>query len=176
MLNISSAFRLRNQLKEKIAEMAAMRNAASIDKTVGEEENRKPFDGKTYQQNVEESIRLMDLLFSFNQAIEKANEANRMDLLARESLQSKMALYSCLVSQCRKHKGYDYEYPEAREDDIYERPTKVKVLKELVLDQDALVKKLQGLKKSRIRLDEKLARSNEQLQVDFDERRVQEVL
>jgi hypothetical protein len=174
MTNISSAFRVRNRLKEKIQYLNGLIGKAVYQKTVGAEENRAGLDGKNLQDAIACSVSLMDLLCEFNKAIEKANAVNRDILITLESLKAKIALYEQVAGKCRDFKGYEYEYPETRKGDW--SGEMVKVVKEPLIDQKAVVEALNALKKEKNALEDKLSRSNGEVTVDFDVDRVLAVL
>jgi len=164
MVNISYAFRLRNRLKDKIQRLNGLIKKADFEKTVGTQENCTGLDGRTLKQAIEASIGLMSLLEEFNQAIDKANVVNRPDLVSLETLNAKIALYEQIAASCRACKGYDFEYPEQRNTNY----DMVKVKKEMVVDQAAVIQELNGLKKAKNALEEKLSSSNGKTLVDFD--------
>jgi transcription antitermination factor NusG len=116
----------------------------------------------------------MDLVCEFNQAIERANEVNRVNLITLESLKAKIALYEQAAEKCRAFKGYEYEYPDNRKSDW--SGEMVKVFKEPLVDQKAVVETLNALKKEKNALEDKLSRSNGEVTVDFDVDRVLAVL
>ncbi|MDR0583264.1 MAG: hypothetical protein LBG57_02800 [Treponema sp.] len=172
MTSINSAFRLRNRLKERIQYLSGLIKDASYQRNKGEEENCAELDGKTLQAVISETAGLMDLLCEFNHAIDKANEVNRDDLTTLETIKAKINLYTGVTEQCRKFKGYDYEYPEDRKDFSTDM---VKVLKELNIDQKAMVGELESLKKEKDKLEEQLSRRNYETKVEFDTGRIQAV-
>jgi len=174
MTNMNSAFRLRNRLKEKIQYLNVLIGEAEYQKTVGAEENRAGLDGSSLQDTIEQLARLMDLVCEFNQAIERANEVNRVHLIRLESLKAKIALFEKVAGKCREFKGYDYEYPDNRKNE-WEHEM-VKVIKEPLIDQKAVVETLHALKKEKNALEDKLSRSNGEATVDFDVDRVLAVL
>jgi hypothetical protein len=106
----------------------------------------------------------MNLLCAFNKAIEKANEVNRIDLTTVESVKAKIALYAQIAASCRACKGHKNEYRDM--------PTfgyrEIRIIQEPILEQVAVVKKLESLKKEKNQLEEKLSRSNYEAKVDFD--------
>jgi hypothetical protein len=170
--NINSAFRLRNRLKEKIQRLNFLIVSASYEKEAGTEENCTKLDGRTLQETIAQAASLMNLLCDFNKEIEKVNEVNRASLTTLESVKAKIALYEQITESCRACKGYEDEYREVRAVG-YE---KVRVIKELVLDQALMVKELDALKKEKNQLEEKLSRSNYETKVDFDTDRILPVL
>jgi hypothetical protein len=170
MVNISSAFRLRNRLKERIQHLNGLIKGAPYEVTEGTEENRARLDGKTLRETIEESSRLMDLLCDFNKAIDKANAGNRIDLITLESLKVKISIYQQIAQSCRQCKGYDYEYPEAKK---FGSDSEVFLVKKIPLvDQDEVLKTLNALKKAKNVLEEKLSSSNGRTMVDFDSDRI----
>jgi len=174
VINLSSAFRLRNRLKEKIQRLNGLLGKAEYQKTVGVEENWAGLDGMSLRDAVKRAAGLMDLLRDFNKAIESANEVNRVHLITLESLKAKIALYEQVAEKCRGFKGYEYEYPEERHEDW--RGDMVKVMKEPLLDQKEVVETLNALKKEKNTLEDKLSHSNGEVTVDFDGDRILAVL
>jgi len=61
-LNIASAFRLRNKMKERIRKLSGIVQEAAITKQIGTLENTSPFDGKTFNETVAEVSLLMATL------------------------------------------------------------------------------------------------------------------
>jgi len=90
-LNIVSAFRLRNKLKERIKELTKACETASITKALGTAENTAGFDGKSFADSVANVSLLMAVLKDFNIAIEKANTVNKEDLITLETLKAEIA-------------------------------------------------------------------------------------
>ena len=172
MMNLNSAFRLRNRLKEKIKELNRMVENADYEKNVGVEEAKWKLDGSTLQDLIEKTSKLMHLLGDFNEAIEKANEPNRIALIRLETLKSELAFYEGIVIKCRACKGFDYEYPDGK----YSSDDMIKVIKEIVLDQSAIVKTRDNLRREKDRLEEGLARKNAEAKVDFDETQISAVI
>jgi hypothetical protein len=172
MTSINSAFRLRNRIKEKIQRLNALITGASYEKEAGTEENCTKLDGMSLQETITQAVSLMNLLCDFNKAIEKVNEVNRADLATLESVKAKISLYEQITLLCRACKGYEDEYREVHAVG-YE---KVRVIKELVLDQAAMVKELEAFKKEKNRLEENLSRSNYETKVDFDTDKILSVL
>jgi hypothetical protein len=175
MTSISSAFRLRNRLKEKIQRLNSLIYSADYSKDAGGEERVFKLDGRTHKNTLEEASSLMDLLCEFNQAIETANTVNRRALITLESVKAKIALYQLVVERCRSWKSYEYEYPEDRQFGMGGSDL-VKVMKEAVLDQKEPVQKLEELILEKDTLEEKLAGSNARIKVDFDTDRITAVL
>jgi hypothetical protein len=172
MANINSAFRLRNRLKEKIQHLNVLIKGATYEKDAGTEEKCTELDGITLHETIIQADRLMDLLCDFNKAIEKVNEVNRDDLATVETMRAKIALYEQVTASCRACKGYKDEYRDM--------PTfgyrEVKIVQEPILEQVAVVKKLEDLKKEKNQLEEKLSRSNYETKVNFDTERILSVL
>jgi hypothetical protein len=164
MTSINSAFRLRNRIKEKIQHLNVLIKGAVYEKDVGAEEKSAGLDGMKLHEAIIQADRLMDLLCNFNKAIEKANEVNRAFLTTVESLKAKIALYEQVTASCRACTGYKDEYRDMpsfgyRQVRIYQEP---------ILEQVAVVKKLESLKREKNQLEEKLSRSNYETKVDFD--------
>jgi hypothetical protein len=172
MTSINSAFRLRNRLKEKIQHLNVLIKGASYEKDVGTEEKCAGLDGMTLHETIIQADHLMDLLCNFNKAIENANEVNRADLATVESVRAKIALYEQVTASCRACKSYKDEYRDM--------PTfgyrEVRIIQEPILEQVAVVKKLESLKKEKNQLEEKLSRSNYATKVDFDNDKILSVL
>jgi len=61
-VNISSAFRKRNKLKERIKELTKACETASITKALGTAENTMGFDGKSFADSVANVSLLMAVL------------------------------------------------------------------------------------------------------------------
>jgi hypothetical protein len=173
MTSINSAFRLRNRLKEKIQYLSGLIKGASYQKDEGAEENCAGLDGKTLQAAIGEAAALMDLLCDFNHAIDEANKVNREDLTTLETIKAKISLYEGVTGKCRTFTGYEYEYPKDRRDFSTDM---VKVIKELIVDQKAMVNELESLKKEKDKIEERLSRRNYETAVDFDTARVLAVL
>jgi hypothetical protein len=169
MFNLAGSFRLRNRLKEKIQHESGLIKNAAYQKNEDEEEICADLDGKTLQAAITGADGLMDLLCEFNHAIDKANEVNREDLTTLETIKAKISLYESVTGKCRGFKGYEYEYPKDRKDYSVDM---VKVIKELVIDQEAMVNKLESLKREKDKLEERLSRRNYETRVDFDANKV----
>ena len=159
-LNIASAFRLRNKLKERIKELSKSCERASATKPLGTEENTVNFDGKNFSESIAAVSLLMATLKDFNLAIEKANAVNREDLITLETLKAELAFYYTIVNKVRFTQKYEYEYNTAGSRDRVEQ--------ELVLDQRKLINHYNELKKKKDGLEEKLANSNFSNKVEFD--------
>ena len=167
-LNIASAFRLRNKLKERIKTLSEIAKETDVSKRVGTAENTVAFDGKTFQEVVTEMNSLMATLRDLNLAINKANEANREDLIHLETLKAEIAFYESTTRQIRKASRFSYDYDE--------RGNRVKIENELLLDQKTVVSYYKGLKKKKDDIEEKLAHSNAKTQVDFDRSIIEKLL
>ena len=160
-LNIASAFRLRNKLKERIKELTNACEKASVPKVLGTAENTACFDGRTFADTIANVSLLMAALRDFNLAIEKANAVNKEDLITLETLKAEIAFYNTIVSKIRDVERFDFEYnPNGGKD---------KIELELVLDQQMMVAHYKDLKKKKEAIEEKLANSNIAVQVDFDQ-------
>ena len=173
-MNINEAFRLRNRLKDRIRELRERVANAEYEKTVDTEEHTRPLDGKTLKETIEITTSLMDLLCSFNEAIEEANAVNRIDLVRMEGLKQKLAFYSCIAKKCREGKGYEYEYPNGGRYDI--NTTMIKVEKVLVIDQQTNVEKYNKIRSEIDKLESKITKQNVKIQVDFDLNKIEGVL
>jgi hypothetical protein len=171
IMNINEAFRLRNRLKDKIRDLKERVANAEYGKTKETEENSWRLDGKTLKETIEVTDTLMDLLCSFNEAIENANAENRLDLVRMETLKQKLAFYSGIVLKCREAKRFDYEYPDG-----YSTDKMIKVTKVLVLDQPDMAGKYNALKRENANLEAKLAKQNAKINVDFDASKIEEAL
>ncbi|GHU70453.1 hypothetical protein FACS189450_04920 [Spirochaetia bacterium] len=159
-LTIASAFRLRNKLKERIKKLTAQIDRADAVKDVGAEENTSLFDGKTFAQTIKAVDALMSSLRELNLAIESANVVNRADLIALETLKARIALFEDIADKCRRQAKVRYEYNTEGGKD--------KVELESLLDQRAIVTQLEGFKKDKESIEEKLAESNFRTAVNFD--------
>jgi acyl carrier protein len=167
-INISSAFRLRNKLKERIKELTKACETASITKPLGTAENTMGFDGKSFADSVANVSLLMAVLKDFNLAIEKANALNKEDLITLETLKAEIAFYDTLVGKLRHAELFDYEYnPDGGKD---------KIEQELVLNQQVVVDHWKNLKKKKEAIEEKLANSNLTIQVNFDQEVINRLL
>ncbi|MHB9292054.1 hypothetical protein Holit_01142 [Hollandina sp. SP2] len=160
MVNLASAFRLRNKLKEKISMVTNAIESADFSKNIGTEENTSPCDGKTLTEAIREGSELMDLLQAFNTQIEKANLVNRDALIALETFKAKIAFYEKIVQKCRRCRKYEFECDETGE--------RVKVAKEALVDQGAVTSMLAKLKKEKDALEDRIAAVNFSTPVDFD--------
>jgi len=167
-LNIASAFRLRNKLKERIKELTKSCERASMTKPVGTGENTAAFDGKSFTDSIARVSLLMATLKDFNLVIEKANAVNKEDLIALETVKAEFAFYDTLVTRIRGTEKFEYEYnPEGGRD---------KVELEMVLDQQTVVNHHRELKRKKDSLEEKLANSNYNVKVDFDQEVINKLL
>jgi len=160
MFNLASSFRLRNKLKEKIANLSDSIDGAEFNKNTGTEENTSPCDGKTLTEAIAEVNVLMELLRDLNIKIDKANLVNRDSLIIMETLKAKISFYAKVVSKCRMCKNYEFEYDEEGE--------RVKVSKEPLVDQGQITATLASLKKEKDALEEKITAVNFSTAVDFD--------
>jgi hypothetical protein len=169
-LTIATAFRLRNKLKEKISKLTSLTNSAEMTKKVGEEENTAIFDGKTFRETITAVSLLMETLRDFNLAIEKANVVNKEDLisLSLESLKAEIAFYESVAGKFRRIEKYSYEFNSSGGRDKFEL--------EPVLDQKAVVSRLEELKKKKDEIEERLADSNFKTPVEFDQARISKLL
>ena len=167
-LNIASAFRLRNKMKERIRKLSGIVERADITKQVGTPENTSSFDGKTFSDTVAEVSLLMATLRDFNVAIDKANEVNRQDLISLETLKAEMAFYDSLTQRIRQAPLFTYEHNKEGGRD--------KIEMELLLDQKTVVSRLEGLKKKKDEIEEKLAESNYRTEVHFDKSIIEKLL
>jgi hypothetical protein len=167
-LKIASAFRLRNKLKERIKELTGACERASVTKALGRAENTAGFDGKSFTDSIAEVSLLMAALRDFNIAIEKANTANKEDLITLETLKAEIAFYYKLVGKLHCAEQFVYEYnPDGGHD---------KVDQELVLNQQVVVDHWKNLKKKKEAIEEKLANSNLTIQVNFDQEVINRLL
>ena len=167
-LNIASAFRLRNKLKERIKELTKACERASVTKTVGIEENTAVFDGKSFSDSIALVSLLMSTLRDFNLAIEKANAINKEDIITMETLKAEFAFYNTIINKARSTSKFEFEYnPDGGRN---------KVELELVLDRETLVTNYKELKKKIDALEEKLANSNFTVKVDFDQEVINSLL
>jgi predicted aspartyl protease len=167
-LNIASAFRLRNKLKERIKKLSEISQRAEVTKQIGTLENVSTFDGKTFNETVAEVSFLMATLQNFNIAIDKANEVNREDLIGLETLKAEIAFYDFLTQKIRQAPRISYEYNKEGGRD--------KIEMEFLLDQKAVVSHLEILKKKKDEIEEKLADSNFKTEVNFDKSIIEKLL
>jgi hypothetical protein len=167
-INIASAFRLRNKLKERIKELTKACGRASVTKALGTTENTAGFDGKSFADSVVHVSLLMSTLKDFNLAIEKANTVNKEDIITLETLKAEIAFYDAMVDKIRRAEKFDdgYNFDGGRN----------KIELELVLGQQAVVARRKDLKKKKDTVEEKLANSNFAVQVDFDQERINRLL
>jgi hypothetical protein len=167
-LTITSAFRLRNKLKERISKLTALTAAAEITKPAGKEENTAVFDGKSFNETIAAVCLLMATLRDFNLAIEKANAVNKEALITLESLKAELAFYESLAGKFHRLEKYSFEYnPEGGRDKIELEP---------VVDQKAIVAHLDELKKKKDEIEEGLTNSNFKTLVEFDQARITKLL
>jgi hypothetical protein len=167
-LSISSAFRLRNKLKERIKELTRACEKAPIAKHRGTEENTASFDGKSFADTVANVSLLMAVLRDFNLAIDKANIVNKEDLITLETLKAEIAFYDTIADKIRRFEKFEYEYnPDGGRD---------KIEMELVLDQQKIVAQCKELKKKKDAIEGKLANINFTVQVDFDQEKINRLL
>ena len=167
-LTIASAFRLRNKLKERIKKLSVQINRADAVKDAGTAENTSLFDGKTFAETIKAADTLMSSLRELNLAVDTANVVNRADLIALETIKAKIALFEEIADKCRRQEKFRYEYnTEGGKDKIALEP---------LLDQRAIVSRLEELKKNKEALEEKLAESNFRTAVNFDANSVQDLL
>jgi len=167
-LNITSAFRLRNKLKERIKELTKACERASVTKNAGTEENTAVFDGKSFADSIAYVSLLMATLKDFNLAIEKANAVNKEDIITLETLKAEFSFYSTIINKARSASKFEFEYnPDGGRD---------KVELELVLDRETLVSNYKELKTKIDTLEEKLANSNFTVKVDFDQEVINRLL
>ena len=167
-LNIATAFRLRNKLKEKIKRLSEIVQRAEVTKQAGTNENTAVFDGLTFNSTIDQVKLLMATLRDFNLAIDKANEVNRTDLITLETLKAEMAFYDTVAQKVRKAQPFTYEYNAEGGRD--------KIEMELLLDQKSIVSHYENLKKQKDDIEEKLATSNSNTQVDFDRKIIDKLL
>jgi hypothetical protein len=160
-LTIAQAFRLRNKLKDKIKKMTSLSESAELTKQVNKEENTTIFDGKTFKETIAAVSLLMSTLKDFNLAIEKANTVNRTDLITLESLKAEIAFYDTLAGRFRRVEKFSYEYNSSGGRD--------KIELEPVLSQKEIISRLEELKKKKDEIEERLANSNFNTLVEFDQ-------
>ena len=160
MLNLASSFRLRNKLKERISNLSGSIDGADFTKNTDAEENTSPCDGKTLTEAIAEVNVLMDILLDLNSKIDKANLVNRDSLINMETLKSKISFYEKVLKKCRWGKKYDFEFDEKGE--------RIKVSKELLVDQKEMIAILASLKKEKDALEENITTSNFNTNVGFD--------
>jgi hypothetical protein len=165
---IAAAFRLRNKLKERIKTLTTQIERANVTKDYGTAENTAGFDGRTFGQMLELVEKLMGVLRDLNRAIEKANVVNKDDLISLETIKAHIALYTAVADKCRSAEKFRYEYnAEGGHDKIEQEP---------ILNQTAIVAKLEGFKKTKDQIEEKLAEANFKTPVDFDTEAVKKLL
>jgi hypothetical protein len=167
-LNIASAFRLRNKLKEKIKKLSEIAQRAGVTKEIGKLENLSAFDGKTFNETVTEVSFLMATLKDFNIAIDKANEVNRKDLIALETIKAEIAFYDFIAQKIRQAPLITFEPNKEGGRDRIEW--------EFLLDQKSIVSYFESLKKKKDNIEEKLASSNFKTEVNFDRKIIETLL
>jgi len=159
-LNIATAFRLRNKLKERIRKLTDIISGAEITKPVGTEEKTAALDGKTLNEVVENVRFLMATLREFNFAIDRANIVNKEDLISLETLKAEIAFYESLTVKVRNARTHKFDHnSEGGKDKIELEP---------LLDQQLIIAHFRDLKKQKEALEERLATSNGSTQVPFD--------
>jgi len=167
-LNIVSAFRLRNKLKERIQELTRTCYKAKVTKPIATPENTTVFDGINFTDSIKNVSLLMATLRDLNLAIEKSNITNKEDIINLETLKAEIAFYDTMVNNVRNAEKFEYEYnPEGGRD---------KIEMELVLNQQIIVDHWKNLKKKKGEIEEKLAISNLAIQVDFDQEIINRLL
>ena len=167
-LNIASAFRLRNKLKERIKRLSDIALRADVTKPEGTDENTAIFDGKTFNETIEDVSLLMTTLRDFNIAVEKANWINREDLINLESLKAEISFYESITQKVRGAPQYSYEYNAEGGRD--------KIKLELLLSQKSVITHLDALKKKKDSIEEKLAKSNMEVLVEYDQNIINKLL
>jgi hypothetical protein len=160
-LSITSAFRLRNKLKERIKRLSEIAGRADVTKPEGTEENKAIFDGKTFKETIAEVSVLMNILRDFNIAIDKSNSVNKEALISLESLKAEIAFYENITQKVRNAPLFSYEYNAEGGRD--------KIKQDALLSQNEIVIHLDELKKKKDNIEEKLAQSNFETQVVFDQ-------
>ena len=167
-LNIASAFRLRNKLKERIKQLTDIASGADATKPIGTEENTAVFDGITFSETIDKVSRLMSTLRDFNVAIDKANLKNKEDLISLESLKAEIAFYENISQKVRNAPLFSYEYNAEGGRD--------KIKQELLLSQKKINEHLASIKKRKDAIEEKLAQSNIETPVDYDQNVIDKLL
>jgi len=167
-LNIASAFRLRNKLKERIKELTRACDSASVTKDLGTAENTAGFDGKSFADSIADVGLLMAALRDLNLAIEKANTVNKVDLITLETLKAEIAFYDTLVRKLRNAEQFVHEENSDGGQD--------KIEQELVINQQVVLDHWKNLKNKREAIEEKLANSNLTIQVNFDQEVINRLL
>ena len=167
-LNIASAFRLRNKLKGRISKLSGIVQRAEVTKQIGTLENTAVFDGMTFNEAVAEVQFLMATLRDFNLAIDKANQVNREDLIALETVKAEIAFYEQITQKIRQAPLFFYEHNREGGRD--------KIEMEFLLEQKTVVSHFENLKKKKDDIEEKLAASNAKTKVLFDRSVIEEHL
>ena len=167
-LSIASAFRLRNKLKEKIKRLSEIIGRAETTKPEGTDENITIFDGNTFKETIAQVSILMATLRDFNIAIDKANSGNKEALINLESLKAEIAFYENITQKVRSAPLYSYEYNAEGGRD--------KIKQEALLSQKEIVAHLDSLKKMKDCIEEQLAKSNIETQVDYDQNIISDLL
>ena len=160
-LSITSAFRLRNKLKERIKRLSEITGRADVTKPEGTDENTAIFEGKTFKETISEVSVLMSNLRDFNIAIDISNSINKESLIKLESIKAEIAFYESITQKVRNAPLYSYEYNAEGGRD--------KIKLEALLSQKDIVKHLNLLKKKKDDIEEKLNYSNMETQVNFDQ-------
>jgi len=167
-INIASAFRLRNKMKERIKKLSDILYGASITKKTGTVENTSALDGRTFKETVEQMCLLMAALRDFNIAIDKANQVNREDLISLESLKAEMAFYDSITQKMRRAPDFYTEYNK--------EGGAVEIEAEFLLDQKTAISHLESLRKKKDDIEEKLGSSNYKTEVLFDINTIEKLL
>ena len=167
-LSIASAFRLRNKLKERIKRLSEIAGRADVTKPEGTEENTAIFDGKSFRETIAQVSVLMNVLRDFNIAIEKSNIVNKEALVSLESLKAEIAFYETITQKVRNAPLFSYEHNAEGGRD--------KIKQELLLSQKDVVEHLDSLKKKKDDIEEKLAKSNIETLVDYDQNIINKIL
>jgi len=167
-LNIAGAFRLRNKLKEKIKRLSEIAGRAEATKPEGTDENTAIFDGKTFRETIEQVSVLMGVLRDFNIAIDKSNSVNKEALINLESLKAEIAFYESITQKIRNAPVFSYEHNAEGGRD--------KIKLETLLSQKEIVAHLNLLKKRKDGIEEQLAKSNIETQVDYDQKTITNLL
>ena len=167
-LNIAGAFRLRNKLKERIKRLSDLALGAETTKPEGTDENTAIFDGKTFKETIAQVSVLMAALRDFNIAIDRANLKNKEALINMESLKAEIAFYENITQKVRGAPLYSYEHNAEGGRD--------KIKQEALLSQKDIVAHLESLKKKKDSMEEQLAKSNIETQVEYDQNTIAKLL
>ncbi|MDR0927144.1 MAG: hypothetical protein LBO69_05195 [Ignavibacteria bacterium] len=176
-MTITSSFRLRNKLKERISFFKKQLSGTLYTKAVGKEEDTTSLDGMKLEEVINKVNTLMTVLSNFNKAIELANKINKEPLIELETLKSRISFYETIASKCRNIQLVEYAYE--RSINRYEKRQSTAILTiemEPILNQKEIVDVLKQLKQKKDLLEEQISTNNIKTKVLFDESLITELL